>query len=83
MSKSRVLGNLVSGAGVIEASELDPNLALGGPSEGTDSIIRTNSNVIISEAITISADSNGVTIGPEITIDTGGSVTVEGNWTII
>jgi hypothetical protein len=80
MSKSRVLGNLVSGAGVIEASELDPNLALGGPSEGTDSIVRTNASTI-TEAITIPANNNGATIGP-VTIDTGGSVTINGSWSI-
>ena len=53
----------------------------GGPSLGTDSIIRTNAQTI-SENITIPSTSNGLSAGP-ITIANGYTVTVNGNWSII
>ena len=53
----------------------------GGPSLGTDSIIRTNSQTI-SENITIPADTNGMSIG-DITIADTYTVTVNGRWVII
>lgn len=46
----------------------------GGPSLGTDSIIRTNANTI-SEDITIPSGTNGSSIGP-ITVATGYTVTI-------
>ena len=53
----------------------------GGPSLGTDSIIRTNAQTI-SENITIPSTSNGMSIGP-ITIADTYTVTVNGYWTVI
>ena len=53
----------------------------GGPSLGTDSIIRVN-NLTISEDITIPSTSNGMSAGP-ITIADGFTVTVNGTWSII
>ena len=53
----------------------------GGPSLGTNSIIRTNANTI-SENITIPANTNGMSAGP-ITIANGNTVTVTGTWSIV
>ena len=55
----------------------------GGPSLGTDSIIRTNAQVI-NEDITIPASTNGSTIG-DITVNAGKTVTVTSGstWVII
>jgi hypothetical protein len=53
----------------------------GGPSLGTDSIIRTNAQTI-SENITIGATTNGMSAGP-ITIADSYTVTVNGNWSIV
>jgi len=53
----------------------------GGPSLGTNSIIRTNA-LTISENITIPASSNGMSAGP-ITIADGNTVTVNGTWSIV
>jgi len=53
----------------------------GGPSLGTDSIIRTNGQTI-SEDITISSTTNGMSAGP-ITIADGYTVTVNGNWSVV
>ena len=55
----------------------------GGSSLGTDSIIRTNAQVI-NEDITIPANTNGSTIG-DITVNAGKTVTVSSGstWVII
>ena len=53
----------------------------GGPSLGTASIIRTNAQTI-SENITISSTTNGMSAGP-ITIADTYTVTVNGNWSIV
>ena len=55
----------------------------GGPSLGTDSIIRTNAQVI-NENITIPANTNGSTIG-DITVNAGKTVTVTNSatWVIL
>jgi len=53
----------------------------GGPSLGTDSIIRTNAQTI-SENITIPSTTNGMSAGP-ITIADTKTVTVNGNWSIV
>jgi len=53
----------------------------GGPSLGTDSIVRVNSTTI-SENIVIPSTSNGFSAGP-ITIADGYTVTVNGTWSII
>ena len=56
-------------------------VAAGGPSLGTDSIIRTNGQTI-SENITIGSTTNGMSAGP-ITIADGYTVTVNGNWSVV
>ena len=53
----------------------------GGPSLGTDSIIRTNAQTI-SENITIGSTTNGLSAGP-ITIADTYTVTVNGNWSVV
>ena len=53
----------------------------GGPSLGTDSIIRTNA-LTISENITIGSTTNGMSAGP-ITIADTYTVTVNGNWSVV
>jgi len=53
----------------------------GGPSLGTNSIIRTNINTI-SENITVPANTNGMTAGP-VTIADGYTVTLTGTWSIV
>jgi hypothetical protein len=53
----------------------------GGPSLGTDSIIRTNGQTI-SENITIGSTTNGMSAGP-ITIADTYTVTVNGNWSVV
>jgi len=55
--------------------------AEGGPSLGTNSIIRTNANTI-SENITIPANTNGMSAGP-ITIANNKTVTIAGTWSIV
>ena len=56
-------------------------LTAGGPSLGTDSVIRTNAQTI-SENITIGSTTNGMSAGP-ITIADGYTVTVNGNWSVV
>lgn len=51
------------------------------PALGTNAIIRTNANTI-SEDITIPAGTNGMSAGP-ITIASGRTVTVNGDWSVI
>jgi hypothetical protein len=53
----------------------------GGPSLGSNSIIRTNASTI-SENITIPSGTNGMTAGP-ITIANGYTITVNGDWSVI
>jgi|LWDU01.1.fsa_nt_gi hypothetical protein len=53
----------------------------GGPSLGTDAIIRTNAQTI-SEDITIPSGTNGMSIG-DITVADGYTVTVNGRWVVI
>jgi len=56
-------------------------ITAGGPSLGTNSIIRTNAQTI-SENITIPSTTNGMSAGP-ITIADTKTVTVNGNWSIV
>ena len=56
-------------------------LIAGSPYLGTDWIIRTNGQAI-GEDITIGSTTNGMSAGP-ITISTGYTVTVDGNWSIV
>ncbi|MDV7341774.1 hypothetical protein RYZ26_19390 [Terasakiella sp. A23] len=67
--------------GAITQVKIDPTVALGGPSLGADSIIRTNGDTI-SENITIPTGTNGVSVGP-ITIADGYTLTVNGNYTVV
>ena len=60
--------------GAITAAKINSSVALGGPSLGTNSVIRTNAKVI-AENITFAGTENGMTIGP-ITINSGYTVTV-------
>jgi len=80
MSKARNIATLLDSGGDVLASALD-NVVGGGPSLGTNSIIRTNV-LTISENITIPASSNGMSAGP-ITIADGNTVTVNGTWSIV
>ena len=68
--------------GAITAAKINSSVALGGPSLGTNSVIRTNAKVI-AENITFS-NQNGMTIGP-ITVNSGYTVTVDSGstWVII
>ena len=67
----------------VTAAKIADAVALGGPSLGTDSIIRTNAKTI-SENITFAGNENGMTVGP-ITVTNNSSVTVTdgSTWTII
>jgi len=56
-------------------------ITAGGPSLGTNSIIRTNAQTI-NENITIGSTTNGMSAGP-ITIADTKTVTVNGNWSIV
>ena len=67
--------------GSVTAAKINSSVALGGPSLGAASIIRTNA-LTISENITIPATSNGMSAGP-ITIADGYTVTLNGTWSII
>ena len=65
----------------ITAAKISSAVALGGPSLGTASIIRTNANTI-NENITIPANTNGMSAGP-ITIANNKTVTIAGTWSIV
>jgi len=68
--------------GSVTAAKINSSVALGGPSLGTNSVIRTNAKVI-AENITFS-NQNGMTIGP-ITINSGYTVTVDSGstWVVL
>ena len=67
----------------VTAAKIADAVALGGPSLGTDSIIRTNAKTI-SENITFAGNENGMTVGP-ITVANNYSVIVTNGstWTIV
>ena len=67
--------------GSVTAAKISSAVALGGPSLGTASFIRTNANTI-SENITIPANTNGMSAGP-ITIANNKTVTIAGTWSIV
>jgi hypothetical protein len=69
--------------GAVTAAKINSAVALGGPSLGTDSIIRTNAKTI-SENITFLGSENGMTAGP-ITVADGYSIVVTNgsSWTIV
>ena len=74
-------GKIVDGA--VTAVKIDSAVSLGGPSLGTNSVIRTNAKTI-SENITFAGTENGMTVGP-ITVANTYSVTVTSGstWTIV
>jgi hypothetical protein len=55
--------------------------AVNAPYLGTNSIIRTNANVI-SASVTIPSNTNGLTVGP-VQIASGVIVTVNGDWSVV
>ena len=67
--------------GAITELKIHSSVNLGGPSVGTNSLIRTNSQDV-NEDVTISNTTNGLSAGP-VEVLTGWTVTVEGNWTVI
>ena len=67
--------------GAIPAAKIDPTVALGGPSLGTASVMRTNANTI-GENITVPANTNAMSAGP-ITISDGYTITLNGTWSIV
>ena len=69
--------------GAVTAVKIDSAVELGGPSKGDSSIIRTNAN-IISENITLDANTNGMSAGP-ISVASGYTITVPNGtaWSII
>jgi len=67
--------------GAITELKIHSSVNLGGPSVGTNSLIRTNSQDV-NEDVTISATTNGLSAGP-VEVLTGWTVTVDGNWTVI
>ena len=69
--------------GAITAAKINSAVALGGPSLGLNSIIRTNAQVI-NEDITIPSSTNASTIG-DITVNAGKTVTVSSGstWVIL
>ena len=69
--------------GAVTAAKINSSVALGGPSLGTNSVIRTNAKVI-AENITFAGTENGMSIGP-ITVNSGYTVTVASGstWVIL
>jgi len=67
--------------GAITQAKIDPGVALGGPSLGLNSIIRTNADTI-SEDITIPLGTNGMSAGP-ITIADTFTLTINGEYTVV
>ena len=65
----------------VTAAKIADAVELGGPSLGTSSVIRTNANTI-SENITFSANTNGISAGT-ITIASGSTVTIASGTTWI
>jgi hypothetical protein len=69
--------------GAVTAAKINSAVALGGPSLGTASVIRTNAKVI-AENITFAGNENGLTIGP-VTVNSSYTVTVASGstWVIL
>ncbi len=69
--------------GAVTAVKIHDDVALGGPSLGTGSLIRTNANTI-SENLTFLSNTNGISAGP-ISIASGNFVAVTSGttWSII
>ena len=69
--------------GAVTVAKLNAAVALGGPSLGTNSVIRTNAKVI-AENITFAGTENGSSVGP-ITVNSGFTVSVASGstWVIL
>ena len=69
--------------GAVTAAKINSAVALGGPSLGTNSVIRTNAKVI-AENITFAGTENGSSVGP-ITVNSGFTVSVASGstWVIL
>ena len=80
IATNAVTGNEIVNGAVTEL-KIHSSVNLGGPSVGTNSLIRTNSQDV-NEDVTISATTNGLSAGP-VEVLTGWTVTVDGNWTVI
>ena len=82
---AEIATNAVTGTeivnGAITELKIHSSVNLGGPSVGTNSLIRTNSQNV-NEDVTISTTTNGLSAGP-VEVLTGWTVTVDGNWTVI
>jgi hypothetical protein len=79
-----ISGNLNVGGNIVMNSSTvvtQSSLATLQPTLGTNAVIRTNSNTI-NETITIPAGTNGMSAGP-ITIASGQTVTVNGDWSVV
>ena len=85
VTTAKIVDNAITTAkitdGSVTAAKINSAVALGGPSLGTASIIRTNANTI-SENITIPANTNGMSAGP-ITIADGNTIILNGTWSIV
>jgi len=82
---AEIATNAVTGTeivnGAITELKIHSSVNLGGPSVGTNSLIRTNSQNV-NEDVTISTTTNGLSAGP-VEVLSGWTITVEGNWTVI
>ena len=81
--QGKAIQTVVPPDGSVTTAMISPSVALGGPSVGTDSVIRYNAQTI-SENITVPASANGFSAGP-MTIASGYTVTITSGsyWTII
>jgi len=81
MSKARNIADLLDSSGDVLASALD-NATGGGPSLGSNSVVRANAKVI-DEDITFN-NQNGSSVGP-ITVSAGRVITVDSGstWVVL
>ena len=84
-SNAQIAANAIGSTEIAEQAitetKIHNSVNLGGPSVGTNSLIRTNSQNV-NEDVTISTTTNGLSAGP-VEVLTGWTVTVDGNWTVI
>ena len=73
-NQTTITGTFTYGGATVLTATTSPYL-------GTNSIIRTNANTI-AEDITIPSGTNGITAGP-VTINSGRTVTVTGDWSVV
>tara|TARA_B110000238_G_scaffold158563_1_gene171832 strand:+ start:200 stop:529 length:330 start_codon:yes stop_codon:yes gene_type:complete len=78
VTAAKIVDNAVTTAkildGSVTAAKINSSVALGGPSLGTNSVVRTNAKVI-DENITFTGNENGSSVGP-ITVASGRVITV-------